>query len=312
MQFETLSEKKKKIMRTSRLLMIGAFVLLFFVIPSARAEEDLPHIMIEQINCGIFEVINNNLYNSTYYTWVTDPNNAMLRGIYLGFKGIAAFIVIIYAITRLLTHIEHGQDPQEAVYKILVEIGVSGMLVMAADKIVDVIAQLSGILIDIMIRGANVADTNNGITLTSVSGAESGGWLWWIQCVLMLFIPYIASLLAEVAAQFVAFTILMELAIRRTFVPFAIADAYGEGLRSPGVKYLKKYIATYMKVGICILCCAIGTAFIYISAAETGGVGAANTAGSVLHYLFRVIAIEFTAIGIMVKGGDFANDALGV
>ena len=303
----SIEERKKRIIWMSRIIICVAFMFVFVVVPVADAESEFPYNWLEQINHGVFETINNNLYNSDYYTWVTDPDNALLRGIFLAIKGFSIVFIVGNSVTRMFTHLEHGQDATEVSYKTITEIGIGGSIVIYCDAIVDGIAAFAGFIINALVSGAMVGTGGLGLTLTQLTGAESGGWTWKISCFFVLFLPYIGSTAASVVAQFAAFSILFEICIRRVFTPFAISDIYGEGIRSPGVRYLKKYLATYMKVGICILVCAIGTAFVQISTEQ--GI---EQLGGYLQYCFHVIAIEFTAIGVMMKGGEWANESLGV
>ena len=102
----------------------------------------------------------------------------------------------------------------------------------------------------------------------------------------------------------VAFSIILELGVRRIFFPLAIVDVYGEGMRSSGMRYMKKYLACWVRMALCIAVAYLGNLLI-TTVNSVGGVAAADT-------FLNQIAIGYTTIAVMLKGQDVANDIVGV
>ncbi len=68
-----------------------------------------------------------------------------------------------------------------------------------------------------------------------------------------LIIPAICSIAAFVSAGMATISTLLEIVVRRIVAPFAIVDIYEEGLRSPGFRYIKKYLATVLKLLLIVI-----------------------------------------------------------
>ncbi len=108
----------------------------------------------------------------------------------------------------------------------------------------------------------------------------------------------------QIAAKFLALQILIEIGLRRFFAPLAVADVYAEGLRSPGVRYFKKYLAVFLKLAVALLACKIGTKL-------TEMIPTVDSVADGFSFVFDVLVINFTVIGMMFKGGEIANDVMG-
>ena len=121
-------------------------------------------------------------------------------------------------------------------------------------------------------------------------------------------IPWAMSALVRIAAYFQAYSILLEIALRRAFAPLAVANTYGEGLHSPGMRYLLKYFAAYLKIAIALSACAIGAWLMQTAARDLSPDGVDNA----LMAATKLVAINFTVIGVIAKGSEIANDAAGV
>ena len=68
--------------------------------------------------------------------------------------------------------------------------------------------------------------------------------------------------LALLPGHIALYSIWLEMLIRRAFFPVAIADIVGQGGRSPGVSYIKKYVSLYIRVAMCYIIAAIGNVLI--------------------------------------------------
>ena len=221
---------------------------------------------------------------------------------------VSMFIVLIISLTRYFQQLDKGADPKESMYKTLSSVFMVGIIVVNIDVFLGYVVQLGEWFIEQMTNLSNSA-TATAITLEQITGKSSGGALWWMESVMILIIPWILSLLMCVVAQFIAFSILIELGVRKAFAPFAIIDIYSEGMRSPGMRYLKRYLATFLKIAVCLLVCYLGIELMGISAEDN--IASFDSLGDCLQYIFRIIAINFTVLGVMAKAGEYANDVVG-
>lgn len=103
--------------------------------------------------------------------------------------------------------------------------------------------------------------------------------------------------LLNIAINWVVFAILIELGIRYTFTPIAIADLYSEGFHSNGMRWLKKMLA-----------CALTGALIYL---VMYGANVIKTQLTGFHPI-QLTAINLTMTGFFVKTRQIADEIVGV
>lgn len=302
----TIQQKKKCVILSSRIL-IAAFAIILFIFPAAFADDNEFQIaMATQITSGVFDVINDCMTGDMYNYMVNGDYEGATAVAYVSIKMLGAFIVVAIALGRIFQNVERGLDPMECVFKALTEIGIAGMFIMYLDKIMSALATIGTTIVGYVnsLGSAEDAVLSAEELLIALTGDSTGGFFWQIKTIGMLVFPWVCSLLISVVAKFAIYQILFEIGIRKTFAPLAVADIYQEGLRSPGVRYLKRYLAVFIKLAICALTC-------FICNAITAAGGGASTATEWLTYLFDIIAINFTCVGFMFKTGEYANDIVG-
>ena len=312
---------KKQVIWWAAIIIVVAGIVIFSIpTPNAAyrgSAADFPQAMLDTINSQAFEVVKKNLTNiegdNRFYQYMVestfDGEPTIIAIVGNAIKVVCGFVIVILAFTRYFQNLDKGKDPVEGLYEIFSEIFITGLFMINIDFILEWVVKLGEWFIEVIAGLVNV-DTVPGLTLEAITGQSSGGALWIVQAVLILIIPYICSIAITVIAQWLSFSILIELGIRKAFAPIAVCDIYGEGMRSPGIRYLKKYLATFLKIAVCLLACILGkvlTGLVLIdNIAEFSGMG------DLLQYIFRVVIINFTVVGVMMKGGEYANDILGV
>lgn len=304
-------------------IMILTIVIIFILaLPVGHASiYDFPQYMLDTINEGVINVIRDNLtYNggaNTFYGY-------MVRGDTIGgvnvisivanaVKVVSGFIVVLLAFARYFQNLEKGKEPMEGLYEIMSEIFLVGLFVMNIDIILEWLVDFGEWFIEIVLSLADTPAITTA-TLKEVLGDDTGGAFWLISSFFILAIPWVLSLGTQIVAQWIAFSLLIEIGIRKAFAPFAVCEIYGEGLRSPGVRYLKRFLATFLKIAIALLTCFLGDVLLALSIEALGGVDGINFSSIklIFQFVFRVIAINFTVIGVILKGGEYANDIVGV
>lgn len=271
---------------------------------------------------------NDNGQKSTLFEWVAADGAASTEkggsgktfkdtfGAFMNGCGMIAFaLAIAAALVRYYNNVDRGADPVEQFFKFLVEILIVGILMLKLADLIGYIAKIGSVLIEQVHKAAGGSSDNTvpllyylGFTKDKDDNDVKIGGLKWLRAMAILFIPWIFSLLLTIASYFVAFSILIEIAIRRLFMPFAVADIYGEGLRSPGMRYIKKYFAAFIKIVVCLAVCIITAQLNSLVSSELADDA---TLFSVIAHIFMSIALNFTAVGVMLKGGEYANDIVG-
>lgn len=340
-------QKKKIWTRKIFILLSAFFIITVSLFPTAQAEswKYFPQRMCDQINTGVSKIITSFFLGSssvekdnddqdsvdmdiggdpengsTLYQWVIGTGSPSIKdkkelSTFMYGCGMIAFaIAVVLALMRYYSNVEKGADAMEQFFRFLIEILIVAILMLKLTDIIDKIAEAGTALIREL---RPQQDMVTGISLKDLGLAKDDhdakiGGLKWLRAVAILFLPWIASYLLTIAAYFVAFSILLELGIRRIFMPFAVADIYGEGLRSPGMRYLKKYFAAFVKIMICLAVSYLTGALDKILAeAVSKPSDGGGTIFQVLGYVFMMIALNFTSISVMLKGGEYANDIVG-
>lgn len=244
-------------------------------------------------------------------TWAS--GGIVKNNVFTSLKVIAGLWCMAIALSRLIQNIDRGIDPMEAVFKTLIEITIVCIFIMYLERIVGIICGLGLQFIEIISSGVGGGEADPGAAadaaanardfLIKVTGKDCGTMAWRLETNVKLFVPWVATKAAGIAATMACYQILIEIGIRRMFVPLAIGDIYQEGLRSPGVRYLKKLLAAFLKIAIC---CVLGE---FMSATAQAVLGGGKDG---ISYAFAMLAVDWTICSVMFKTGEYANDIMGV
>ena len=234
------------------------------------------------------------------------------RQVFTTFKAIAGLWCMAVALARLIQNIDKGIDPFEAIFKTLVELAIVGIFIMYLERILGIICGIGLEIIKIIVNGGSegeFAGTDPASDpaaiekfLEKLIGDPTGTMGWRLEVCIMLFFPWLLSWLVKIAARVAVYQILIEIGIRRLFTPLAIGDIYQEGLRSPGVRYLKKILAAFLKLAVCVVIGSFaGALSMAVMVGETG-----------ISYCFSMIIVNLTCVVGMLKAGEYTNDIVGV
>jgi hypothetical protein len=308
-----INKEKRKINLITGLTLSFGFILLFAnPLIYAGLMGDFIKSMATKILSGGLSVISETISGSGVFAGLFDycTQDMETLGVtataYNALKIVGATLALAIAISHIFQNIERGQDQVEAVFKTLVELLITGILINNVGKIMGALSEAGIAIINDFTSTFTDPQESADTLLLSISDATDGGIVWFVGCFAKLVIPWIMAWLCDIAAKFVIIQLVVEIAIRRMFAPLAITDIYQEGIRSPGARYFKKFFAAFLKLAIAAF---IGILMPQITA-SIGGLG--TDVDGAFDYVFTIIACNFAAIGIMLKAGEFANDIVGV
>ena len=325
---KTRTKNKKEIRRLNLicLLLITISAIALLLIPSVMADDnDLPHRMAKQVLGSSSNIVAGALGLDKDNTNKLDPDSD-IKSLSSGGKsvwesmnkitndllhtaGYAIIIIggiwcIIVTVSRIFQALDRGQDPVESTFKMLAELCIAIFIMLNCQKFIDFVVDLGWYvaqnIYDLTAGGTASGEKAVSDLLKAVAGADHGGIKWWIKAWAALLLPYILSLLLSLVSQFIVYSAILEIAIRKLFAPLAVADTYQDGMRSPGMRYFKKLFATILKLSAIMLIGFVAGQIISVS-----GLGGINMA-------WGIIVINLTAVGVMFKCGEFINDAVGV
>lgn len=229
--------------------------------------------------------------------------------VYMILKNVGAMWCLGIAISHIFTNLERGLDPMECTYKALTEIAIAGIFIMYLGKMMGKITEIGTLINSTIGTAANTLSTEltGEKLLELITGETKGDILWEFKAVIMLILPWVITKTMKILANFVAVQILFEVAIRKMFAPLAVADIYQEGMRSPGARYFKKFLACLLRLGLSIFICIIAGDVLQLVYSLP-----ATDAGTFFGMIFAVISVELACITLMFKTSQFANDVTGV
>lgn len=114
----------------------------------------------------------------------------------------------------------------------------------------------------------------------------------------------IGTTIASVAMVAAGITRGVTIIIYTIYFPLGIANIYGNGLHSPGMRYMKKYAAACISGAIMVAISVAGQA-IQVAILNTDGVS--KVTGPIYS-----LAVTFVVVTMMFKSQSFANDIVGV
>lgn len=246
-----------------------------------------------------------------------DSGNTQGGGIslYNLFLYMAVFICFMIALSHFVTNIDRGQDPVQCVFKILIEIGVTGVFLINLNQILELLCSLGIALCNDVGSPSSAANSiskeNAEVLLEALTGQNSGKVTWQMMAGLTLLLPAALSMVATVLMYVTLFSIILEINIRRLFAPLAVVDIYGEGWRSMGARYLKKFFGCYLKIIIMIVTFNIGsTLMINLLDSVFASMLEQDAAGFTGAFMLCVGISISTAI-FALRSGEIVNDIVG-
>ncbi len=211
---------------------------------------------------------------------------------------VGAIFFLIRLLGGIWQRISDGHDPVEQWLVALVKMGLGLAIIFNADKIVSAVCYI-GFYLGSQVTSNYESETYSAEILYKELNVKKG-FTGLIEGTITLMIPYAISYIINIAAQFMIISTMLEIGIRRVFVPIPICDVYSEGLRSPGIRYLKKLLAAILKLVLAYFILQLGNHLLVVLAR-----GKDTT-------IIGVVVAKVSTIGLMFKTGEYANDILSI
>lgn len=194
-----------------------------------------------------FDMATEALTNEKYADLFQKPFKAM--------KAVGFMLSISIALSHLAMRIENGQDTPESVLKTLVEIGMTGLIIMNLADILKAIIDLGLLFINWFSPegvASSITTEQAESFFESWTGNKTGSLLWRSELDQMLASNgSMMNKLVDFGSGTILYATTLEIIIRQIFAPLAVADVYQDGFRSSGARYLKGLFACLLKLAIC-------------------------------------------------------------
>lgn len=316
----TISVKKIDFIKTFLIFILFVGIVLIPTASAAGSISDFPSYMLSQINDGVSntikKILTNEDGNNQFYKMMisneTDEMSATLKSAMAIITVIACLKIFVETFKSVAHTIERGMDIAETFFKasagfllrLILITRINDILSLIIDLGTWVVSQVSSIAPDVI---------TDAITLEQLTGHSKGGITWWIQSTVILLIPFVFSIMMCLTATFASYSILIEIGLRKAMSPLAIVSIFDEGFRSPGARALKKLLAQFFRIALCLIVCAVGSELMSIALEEVlSGGNVLDSLAGCFTYVLKVIAINLTVLAFINKSAEIANDAVSV
>lgn len=263
--------------------------------------EDFAHTEFDTITKGVGDVANG-IFTHDYYSKITE-NGSILATIVKSFKIFGAAFALGLGLIKMITEIQKAQDPTDCVLRYFFELCIVILVVLNIDKIIEVIDSLGTLVLE-QIGEAQVDAVTTSKSIDDIRDAMgySDSWWGWLSFAIALIIPYAFAWIEGIAARVISYSIIIELGIRRAFIPFAVGDIGIEGLRSHGFRYLKKYLGVYLQEAIVIVTCIVlSTLSKAVLEIDANGID----------LILNLLGVNLAGLMVMFEATSWANDIVG-
>lgn len=122
-------------------------------------------------------------------------------------------------------------------------------------------------------------------------------------------------LLPLLASMYLTYSMLFEIKLRQVFAPLAIASIGYDGARASGIRFLKKYLTCFLRIGMYFVIAAIGTEmtrFFYARALMTDMEAVKEITVGIATNLILMFGSNILAAMTMFQAGSLADEIVGI
>lgn len=202
---------------------------------------------------------------------VTGQTQSWMSGLTTALKAIGTLIVVYYMVVMLLKELQRGEMTMESWMRILITFIIPAVAIAEFDIIIEVLAKSGQWIYQVLNENITITtpprDSAAGVPFPEWPGIFSiGDWLVGIVEWLVAFFRGLVLTLGYLIVNIIIIIMIMtgiltnyvEIILRHLFMPIALANISHEGVRSIGVRYIKKYFGCFMKIAtIIVAVCAI-------------------------------------------------------
>ena len=300
---------KKQLQATCVAVVLSTLLVLIFGTAFAGLKDgmrDLADYFLFQVTHGFGDTALA-IFKKGYYKKILDASSTA-ELIMKGLQGLAIGATIILMFVKFLTDIQKAQDPVECLFRTMAEFAITICIILFVDDILNGVDEIGNVFLEIFDDSSEAYVMEYTVDdYCREMGIEDNGFAY-LGVVFKLIFPYLISYIESLLVRIASYSIIIEMVVRRLFVPFAICDIGYEGLRSSGFRYVKKYFAVYIKQAMVFAVTVAYGQLINIALqaeAESGGVTAGFGA------VTDILAIGAACCMIVFKASDWANDVVG-
>lgn len=323
-------EYRKMIVQVSCVLIVAVFFWIFVISGRALADSGLVPGTVDYMKVEILNEMSSDLYQDTcdiltgkesdFLSAAIGPNG-LGAAISLSIAWIGYVYFVVQVTASVLKDLIAGKKGDAALWGGIAVKVIGGALVLfSCGKIADMIRDGGAALVNETVRVLGEVDKTSLPAAQASTAAASAGWLSTLKSTLTglwnnakhayawlaMRDVWVFLLLTKIAIKGSSYVLFMEFVIRRAFLPLALCDSFSAGLRSPGVRYLKKLFGVYLKMVIYLLTIAATSKFL----AQIITSGRADASLEYFGVLYDCIGIRVAGITIMNNATTYVNELI--
>ncbi len=254
-------------------------------------------------------------------------------------SALSTILIIIIAFGTLFHELQRGEPTLEMFTKSFLILAVGMIIIINWEYIMGLIEQLGGLIVSLIRKGIDGTEDHGvdgfkelinrkfSLSYTFQDLGSITGILKWVQAAWNNLRGFVDMALKYcglsllwcifefplMGARIVLLTILIEINIRKAFFPLAVADICSQGLRSAGMVYIKKMVALWIRIGMCLIIavlCNLIISGIEAGAASLGDSGTDNFVLMVVRIACVFIAYK-TCTKMYANTAGLANQVIG-
>lgn len=233
---------------------------------------------------------------------IVQSNRGWVKGFQDGFLVVGKLLCILYFLLSLMDSASRDSFTIDVFVKSLAKLVI--IFVIFSPETIEKITyfarafeyQTLQIIHDVNIRSEDVGALTSYVTeIKNASFFAVFGFLLSTDALLSF-----TNICSIIVAACISFSRAIEILAYQTFLPLAMGSIYDGGLRSPGMRYIKKWLALYLQGAVIIVVAALGGLLVR-DALNIPGLG-----------VLLDIAYAFVLISLLTKSKSIANDIMGV
>ncbi len=279
-------------------------------------------------------IVNRYQAGNVTYTTVSvhqDAFSAAFNAFMLAGKVVGAIWLIILVAGDIIKNLSNENlEVHDAVFKPLITLIIAILLIINADRITGIVFNLAGYLNEeagkvaitfgdpsssnkitapTWLKNAlpedekDKADTIYTFLVAAMDGDSVGEKVGFFEKTGMIFnllIPWLGAVASYGFGVFLILQLMFEIGIRRALIPLAMVWIYQDGIRSPGVRYIRQLFACVLQLAMFVIIANVSESL--QSLLMMGESGLMQTA--------TLLIANFSALGIMSKSKEFINAAV--
>ena len=234
----------------------------------------------------------------------------ILSKVMIGFGYVFVFMRLSSEIGKELLK---GTIGTELILRISTKLVIALTVLLYCDSIINGIVLFSNAMVTIVSNKIVLAQAQNflppdpttGNILSEIGETVVGGFKT-IVIGMELVIPYFLLKLDNIVIKTISYALFIEFAVRRAFLPIAVTDVISAGVRSPGVRYFKKFFSLYIRMIIVLMTVAVSWQLIY----TTVVISSWNVLFGSVGAIYDVICLLGAGKVVMNNGAALADEII--